>query len=231
MTDSVATQKFIMQFAYPRTTMPSGLPPSPTLTNPDMILPYQPTSSHRWQTSSSSESSPETPRQHFENFSSTSVNESRPARSDGPGTKKRLKPAGQSLSPFRNGVLSHPGGPTRARSVTEREKGADGRIRFENSRLSYRPITENVIVSPPSRTKDSSTNRVIIIEDDEQSEAPTEKDYVPNNTYKTPSILEEDEDNPNSHMAMSKRAEEILAIAKKRLTVKFPSLSLGKIKY
>ena len=204
--------------------MPSGLPPSPTLTNPDMILPYQPTSSSRWQTSSSSESSPETPRQHFENFSSTSVNESRPTRSDSLRTKKRLKPAGQSLSPFRNGVLSHPGGPTRARSVTEREKAADGRIRFENSRLSYRPITEQITVSPPSRTNDYSTKRVIIIEDDEQSEAPTERSRIPDNTYKTPSILDEDENNPNSHMAMSRRAEEILAIAKKRLTVLFASI-------
>ena len=208
-----------MQVAYTRTTMPSGLPPSPTLTNPDMILPYQSGPSNRWQQSSSSESSPETPRQQFENISSTSVNESRPTRSDALEPKRRLKPAGQSLSPFRNGVLSRPGGPTRARSVTDREKGSDGRIRFENSRLSYRPVgtSEKVIVSAPTPKNDYSPNRVIIIEDDEQSES--NKDYAPDNTYKTPSILEEDDENPNSHMAMSKRAEEILANAKKRLTV------------
>ena len=210
-----------MQVAYTRTTMPSGLPPSPTLTNPDMILPYQAGPPNRWQQTSSSESSPETSRQQFENVSSASVNEPRPTRSDAPETKRRLKPAGQSLSPFRNGVLSRPGGPTRARSVTERDKGSDGRIRFENSRLSYRPAatTEKVIVSAPTHKSEYSPHRVIIIEDDEQSEATLDKDYTPDNTYKTPSILEEDEENPNSHMAMSKRAEEILANAKKRLTV------------
>ena len=214
-----------MQVAYTRTLMPSGLPPSPTLTNPDMILPYQCTPTNRWQQqpSSSSESSPETPQnaQHFPNFSSSAINEPRLPRSDTSEARRRLKPAGQSLSPFRNGVLSRPGGPTRARSVTEREKGADGRIRFENSRLSYRPAgtPERTIASSPTLKDHYSPNRVIIIEDDEQSEAALENNYAPDNTYKTPSILDEDESNPNSHTAMSKRAEEILANAKKRLTV------------
>ena len=76
-----------------------------------------------------------------------------------------------------------------------------------------------MIVSAPTPKNEYSPNRVIIIEDDEQSEATLDKDYAPDNTYKTPSVLEEDEENPNSHMAMSKRAEEILANAKKRLTV------------
>ena len=84
-------------------------------------------------------------------------------------------------------------------------------------------MTEKVIVSPPRRRNDSSTARVIIVEDDEQSEAPTETSRIPDNTYKTPSILEEDEDDPNSHMGMSRRAEEILAIAKRRLTVAIPA--------
>ena len=38
-------------------------------------------------------------------------------------------------------------------------------------------------------------------------------------TYSPPSILDEDEDDPYSHAAMTRRAEEILANAKKRLTV------------
>ena len=38
-------------------------------------------------------------------------------------------------------------------------------------------------------------------------------------TYSPPSILDEDEDDPQSHAAMTRRAEEILANAKKRLTV------------
>ena len=214
-----------MQVAYTHTIMPSGLPPSPTLTNPDMILPYQSAPANRWQQSSSSESSPETPQhtQQFPNFSSTSINEPRQTRSDASEARRRLKPAGQSLSPFRNGVLSRPGGPTRARSVTEREKGGDGRIRFENSRLSYRPAgtPDRTVASFPTLKDQYSPNRVIIIEDDEQSEAAVESNYAPDNTYKTPSILEEDESNPNSHTAMSKRAEEILANAKKRLTVSF----------
>lgn len=213
-----------MQVAYTRTIMPSGLPPSPTLTNPDMILPYQSAPSHRWQPSSSSESSPETPQhtQQFPNFPPTSSNESRPTRSEASETRRRLRPAGQSLSPFRNGVLSRPGGPTRARSVSEREKGGDGRIRYENSRLSYKPIgtPEKIGGSSPTVKDQYSLNRVIIIEDDEQSEAAVESNYAPDNTYRTPSILEEDENNPNSHTAMSKRAEEILANAKKRLTVR-----------
>lgn len=37
--------------------------------------------------------------------------------------------------------------------------------------------------------------------------------------YSPPSILDEDEDDPYSHAAMTRRAEEILANAKKRLTV------------
>ena len=47
--------------------------------------------------------------------------------------------------------------------------------------------------------------------------------------YTTPSILGEDEDDPYSHAAMTRRAEEILANAKKRLTVR-PGVdpSLGK---
>ena len=204
-----ASNRPTMKVAYTRTMLPAGLPPSPTLTNPDMILPY----GH----SSSSESSPETPRHHqqFENFASVSPNiDARPTRSDpSPEARRRLKPAGQSLSPFRNGVLSRPGGPTRAKSVTEREKAGDGRIRFENSRLSYKPGPDKPVGSSPTLRDDFSQNRVIIIEDDLQS------DFAPDNTYQTPSILEEDEDNPNSHTAMSKRAEEILANAKKRLTV------------
>lgn len=218
-----STTATIMRVAYTRTVMPSGLPPSPTLTNPDMILPYQSAPANRWQQSSSTESSPETPRhtQRFPDFASSFNDESTLTRSDVPEAKRRVKPAGQSLSPFRNGVLSRPGRPTRARSVTEREKGGDGRIRYENSRLSYRPVgtPETTITSSPTLKDQYSPNRVIIIEDDEQSEAAVESNYAPDNTYRTPSILIEDESNPNSHTAMSKRAEAILANAKKRLTV------------
>ena len=42
---------------------------------------------------------------------------------------------------------------------------------------------------------------------------------IGDNVYSPPSILDEDEDDPHSHAAMTRRAEEILANAKKRLTV------------
>ena len=46
--------------------------------------------------------------------------------------------------------------------------------------------------------------------------------------YQTPSILDEDENDPESHAAMTRRAEEILANAKKRLNVNTISRALFK---
>ena len=193
-----------MQVISTTQTIATGLP-SPTLTNPDMILP--------WDQPSSTDTSPSTMRMPYQ-IPSPLNNESRLPRSDRPETSRRQKTAGQSLSPFRNGILtSRPGPGPRRRSNSER---GDGRIKYENSRLSYKPSGDVVVSSSPasSRREYNSPKRTIITEDESD-----EGEDVPDNTYSTPAILEEDEDNPNSHMAMSKRAEEILAIAKKRLTV------------
>lgn len=132
----------------------------------------------------------------------------RAERTDG----ARWPPAtGQSLSPFRNGILTHPGVSTRTRSTSER---GDGRIKYENSRISYKP-REDVIASSPTLGNDYKPSKgwVTIRPDDGES------DDTPDNTYTTPAVLEEDDEHPNSHMAMSKRAEEILANAKRRLNV------------
>lgn len=190
----------------------SGLP-SPTLTNPDMILPFTP---------SSEETSPSTPRRQRQKSLSHQVEEhpigERLARSASMENRGRIKPTGQkSLSPFRNGVLSGRGAPTRVRSNSER--GGDGRIRFENSRLSYRPLGDAPVSSSP--TVPDEHNRAVekrYIESPEQDD-----DDLVHNTYKTPSILEEDENDPKSHAAMTQRAEEILANAKKRLMVSIPA--------
>lgn len=130
----------------------------------------------------------------------------------------RAKPTGQkSLSPFRNGVLSGRGGPARVRSNSER--GGDGRIRFENSRLSYRPLGDAPIASSPTLHDEYSRTA-----EKRYTESPEQDDNdLVHNTYKTPSILEEDENDPTSHAAMTQRAEEILANAKKRLMVCLPA--------
>jgi len=129
--------------------------------------------------------------------------------------RTRVKPVGHSLSPFRNGVLSHRDGPTRARSNSER--GGDGRIKYDNSRLSYRPSGDVPIASSPTLRDDYNISPKAGV-----SASPVQDDEIGQTTYSTPSILEEDENDPTSHAAMTRRAEEILANAKKRLTVSFP---------
>lgn len=181
------------------TRLPADLP-SPTLTNPDMILPY----------ASSSDSSSST-RRRPQKLPSPPSNGELLARSASLDYKGRMKPAGHSLSPFRNGTLSRPSESTRTRSSSE---SGNGRIKFENSRLSYRPRGDMPIASSPTLRDDHNRSNQNRTSED------TERDYAPeNNTYSTPAILEEDENDPHSHAAMTKRAEQILANAKRRLTV------------
>ena len=179
-------------------------PPSPTLTNPDMILPFE-------NNASSQESSPLPPRRP-QQLPSPPMSRDEHAQSGSMDNRTRLKHAGHSLSPFRNGVLSRNDGPTVVRSNSER---GNGRIKYENSRLSYRPSGEGPINSPPALRDDENH-----IGMGRLAESPEQEENMVHNTYKTPSILEEDEDDPDSHAAMTKRAEEILANAKKRLTVR-----------
>ena len=115
---------------------------------------------------------------------------------------------GAMYSPFENGVLRQRDGHVRIRSSSER---GNNRIAFENNRLSFRQDPEVPIASSPTLHED--TGQRIYTES-------TQGDFEDGEgTYTTPAILEEDEDDPRSHAAMSRRAEAILANAKKRLTV------------
>ena len=186
----------------PGSNMSMGMP-SPSLTNPDMILPFD--------NPSSEESSPASTKRPAQ-LPSPPMGDERHARSGSNEHKSRLKHSGHSLSPFRNGVLSRTDGPTRARSNSDR---GNGRIKYENSRLSYRPSGQGPITSSPTLPDDLESPIM-----DRLAESPEQEDLPVHTTYKTPSILDEDENDPESHAAMTRRAEEILANAKKRLTVR-----------
>ena len=185
----------------PATQMSMGMPPSPTLTNPDMILPFD---NH-----SSADSSPSTPRRP-QQPPSPPMGEERHARSGSSEHRNRLKNSGQSLSPFRNGLLSHGDGQARARSNSDR-----GRIKFENSKLSYVPNGDGFKGAAPNLREQQSGSSL-----DRLTESPEEVEDPIQDMYRTPSVLDEDENDPDSHAAMTRRAEEILANAKKRLNVR-----------
>jgi len=194
----------------PHRQVPIGLP-SPTLTNPDMVLPHK---------SPSSESSPSTPR-NLPRLPSPPTAQRGHRRAE--STLNEKPRAKNTMSPFRNGVLRRHDGSIRLKSSSER---GDRRMSNEQSRFSYQPNGDSPFASSPTLHGDfngieqwSYTDNVR--EDDDLVESR-------NTTYHTPSILEEDENNPYSHAAMTRRAEEILANAKKRLTVRSPSSNCGK---
>ena len=87
---------------------------------------------------------------------------------------------------------------------------------MENSRLTFRPNGDGPKPKPGSPLVDDDIQGMHTVPEssEEDDEVATGR-----NTYKTPSILDEDENDPESHAAMTKRAEEILANAKKRLNV------------
>lgn len=184
----------------PATHASTGMP-SPTLTNPDMILPDNLLPENETTSLSQTQS----------NLPADMVDEERHTRAASKDHQLRPKHAQQSLSPFRNGVLAQSDGPPRLRSNSER---GHGRIQFNNSRLSFRPNGEERATPSPYLQED--TNGIGL---ERLSESPEEEDGPSYNTYTAPSILDEDEDDPESHAAMTRRAEEILANAKKRLTV------------
>ena len=114
------------------------------------------------------------------------------------------------FSPFRNGVTRRQDGSTRLRSSSER---GDSRIALEDNGRSYRQGADVPFASSPTLEEDLGQR--IYTES-------TQGDFENGEgTYTTPAILEEDEDDPNSHAAMTRRAEEILANAKRRLTVSY----------
>ncbi len=118
---------------------------------------------------------------------------------------------GAMYSPFRNGVLRRHDGSTRLRSSSER---GDNRISVEKSWLSDQPDGEVPFASSPTLQEDPNRFGHRIYTES------TQGDYENGEgTYSTPAILEEDENDPYSHAAMTRRAEEILANAKKRLIV------------
>ena len=177
-----------------------GLPPSPTLTNPDMILPFD--------APSSGDTSPPVPQK--DQLPPSPMEDDRRARSSTAENHSKLKHAKQSLSPFRNGVLT----PNDGAILRSNSQRSHGRIKVENSRLSFRPDGE--VTMGPSHSPHGSGDATGMAP---LPESPDEEDGAPNNIYKTPSILDEDENDPESHAAMTRRAEEILANAKKRLNV------------
>ncbi|CAF9909574.1 hypothetical protein IMSHALPRED_008409 [Imshaugia aleurites] len=172
-----------------------ALPLSPTLTNPDMILPDNPPSS--------AHSSPSTPKKtqrlpspsptDYQHTTSDLVSDERPREKDA------------MFSPFKNGILRRHDGSTKRRSTAERD---DGRTT---------PKEETALASSPTLQADYDYKA----QNGHEVTAAQDSDHVEtrNSVYSPPSILEEDEDDPHSHAAMTRRAEEILANAKKRLTV------------
>ena len=193
----------------PNPQVPIGLP-SPTLTNPDMILPHS---------LPSPDSSAITP-QNLEQLQSAPTAQGRLERSASAVSERpRIK---GTMSPFQNGILRHHDGSMRLRSSFE--KGGK-RVATEQSR-SYQ-VNGHVVLDSSSMIREdhNGIERTSYAEDSIEEDDLTESRK---NIYRTPSILDEDEDDPNSHAAMTRRAEEILANAKKRLTVSFVVLDLWR---
>ncbi len=121
----------------PNTQVPIGVP-SPTLTNPEMILP------------NSSASSPSMPRQHQRHPSPPSIGSIRHGRSESaPDEKLRVK--GAMYSPFRNGVLRRHNGSVTRRSNSE---SGDKRNAIEKNPLPYQQGEEASLASSPTLHED-----------------------------------------------------------------------------
>ena len=175
--------------------------PSPTLTNPDLILPLD-------------HPSPE--ERSFPKMKEAELDE-RDSRSGFRDLKLRSKHNNQSLSPFRNGILAQNEAQTRPKTSSDR---GYGRIRVADTRLSYRPNGEGSSNRLPAASQSPVAGEGFEEAGLERlSESPELGEHAAHEIYKTPSILDEDENDPESHAAMTRRAEEILANAKKRLTV------------
>ena len=109
------------------------------------------------------------------------------------------------FSPFKNGILRRHEGSTKHQSGSERD---DERI-----------APKEVAAQAPSPTLQEDCNHQGQNGYAEASVPDSDSLEIGDNVYSPPSILDEDEDDPHSHAAMTRRAEEILANAKKRLTV------------
>ena len=172
----------------------SMAPLSPTLTNPDMILPDNPPSA---------DSSPSTPwKSHRLPPSLPNDHQHTPSDSLPDDTTRE---EGTMFRPFRNGLLRRNDGSAKQRSGSEKDGKAT---------ISHEEVT---LPSSPTLQEDHNIQR----QNGDVDAAAQDYDHVDTreSTYSPPSILDEDEDDPYSHAAMTRRAEEILANAKKRLTV------------
>ena len=109
------------------------------------------------------------------------------------------------FSPFRNGILRRHDGSTKRTSGSERD---DRRTT---------PKEEPALASSP--TLHEERNDKGQIGNAEAAAQSYDNVEIRDSVYNPPSIIDEDDDDPCSHAAMTRRAEEILANAKKRLTV------------
>lgn len=109
------------------------------------------------------------------------------------------------FSPFKNGLLRRHDGSTKHTSGSERD---DRRTTPK----------EEAALASSSALQDDYNHKG---QSGYAEAAAQHYDHVEtrDSIYSPPSILDEDEDDPCSHAAMTRRAEEILANAKKRLTV------------
>ena len=173
----------------------SMAPLSPTLTNPDMILPDNPPSA---------DSSPSTPWKPQRLPPPPSPTDHQHTTSDSlpDHTSQEM---GAMFSPFKNGLLRRHDGSAKQRSGSEKDGGKTA-SREENTLPSSPTLQEDHKIQTQNGETDAAAQDYHQVDTRES-------------TYSPPSILDEDEDDPYSHAAMTRRAEEILANAKKRLTV------------
>lgn len=170
-------------------------PPSPTLTNPDMILPDK--------SPLSADSFPSTPRKP-QRLPSPPSTDYHPTTSDS-ASDDTPRENGTMFRPFKSGVLRRHEGSTKHRLGAEREDRTT--TTKEEATLASSPTLQE-----DYNYKEQNGYTEAASQDDDHAET---RDSI----YSPPSILDEDENDPSSHAAMTRRAEEILANAKKRLTV------------
>ena len=118
------------------------------------------------------------------------------------------------FSPFRNGILSRHDGSTKHKSSSDRD--AKRTSPKEEAALAPSPTLQE-----DYKQEDQNGYTEAAAQDNDHLE-------TGDSIYSPPSILDEDEDDPYSHAAMTRRAEEILANAKKRLTVSPGAGAFGK---
>lgn len=108
------------------------------------------------------------------------------------------------FGPFKNGVLRRHDGSTMHQAGSEKD----------NERNTPKEVA--ALASSPTLQEDCNHQGQNGYA--EASVPDSDSLEIGDNVYSPPSILDEDEDDPHSHAAMTRRAEEILANAKKRLT-------------